>query len=92
MTERKWTPGPWSVTKDGKNVCGALNEEGVKPAIARYTNEDSHLIAAAPDLYEALDGLFRWVKNWDAEFMDDDGFDRAIYENALAKARGEVYV
>ena len=50
---------------------------------------NAHLIAAAPDLYEALEGLWTWVKNWDAEFMDDPEFDRTFYMNALAKARGE---
>lgn len=45
--------------------------------------------AAAPELYEALEDLWTWVRNWDTEFMDDDEFDRTKYEDALIKARGE---
>lgn len=81
----KWTPGPWVVTKDGKNVCGKPDNDGMKPSVARYTNDDSHLIAAAPDLYEALDNLLR-VHECDGGTKYHAG---DIARAALAKARGE---
>ena len=88
MTERKWTAGPWVKRGQTNTVQGP---EGNTVADVRYKNgkNDAQLIAAAPDLYEALDDLWTWVKNWDAEFMDDPEFDRTFYMNALAKARGE---
>lgn len=41
-------------------------------------------------LYEALDMLWDWCKNWDAAFLDDSEFDREVITAALAKARGEA--
>jgi hypothetical protein len=53
-------------------------------------HHDAHLIAAAPDLYEALDDLAIWWENW----MPDnaDGGHDALFKAraALAKARGEA--
>lgn len=52
MGRRKWTPGPW-VVKGERGIRGA-NGECVASTYVDAPSADAHLIAAAPDLYEAL--------------------------------------
>lgn len=95
MTERKWTPGPWLVEVDESSQVerypmiasenyGVVGSEGMYGVIETdYAN--AHLIAAAPDLYEALESL---VRDYDiGEMTDTPELDAA--NAALAKARGE---
>jgi hypothetical protein len=94
MSETKWTPGPWR-HEDGEwgtvvdapsgNVCALASV----PRSRRVA--DAHLIAAAPDIYEALDALFEdWsvgAQTWpQLRNRLDPLFARA--GSALAKARG----
>lgn len=100
MTEPKFTPGPWfSVAKlsgsenhRGFKICG---DDGWALADIQPVDEDgiegranAHLIAAAPELYEAL---LRLVYSPYREGtpshkkLEDDG------KAALAKARGESH-
>lgn len=71
--ETKFTPGPWRLTmEDGRHpivqrgteggfqVCGMSDEK---------EDADAHLIAAAPDLYEALSEMVR------VYWADGDGID-----------------
>jgi hypothetical protein len=84
MSERKWTPGPWFV---GKDLSIGPNGQGVSVIVAAcdydHADANAHLIAAAPDLYDALDNLVRAyhqgkdVYGW----IDNAG-------HALAKAEG----
>ena len=68
-TEPKWTPGPWSIGKRGDGAIGSVycdNALGSRVAIVfgegqefsvfsrREEEANAHLIAAAPELYEAL--------------------------------------
>jgi hypothetical protein len=62
MSDSKYTPGPWRVTTELRDtdeiVCDMLNEKGYV-AITQgqklsHWREDAKLIAAAPDLLEAL--------------------------------------
>lgn len=92
-TREKWTPGPWSVSKDGRNVCGPVDENNEKANVARYCKRDAHLIAAAPELYGALERAYRKYSDW---MLDDDydatGLLHEIMETfppVMAKARGE---
>lgn len=69
MTDAKFTPGPWEIAADGtyppdegRKVLGARQHnsagEPVRYAVAQFIDDrDVHLIVAAPDLYEALNGL-----------------------------------
>lgn len=59
-------------------------EEGLTPPRYDRMTEiaNMHLIAAAPDLYEVLELIYRQMNHWDV------GYEEA--KEALAKARGEV--
>lgn len=88
MTERKWTAGPWVVT-------GNIHRYADGPDTGydgEYINHaDANLIAAAPELYDALDASLMYLECC----CDHDGSDPAskvlvAARAALAKARGEV--
>lgn len=93
MIEKKWTPGPWVVnTPIGEDhpwidaECNhTLNDNGVEQYMSvsgLCGMDNAHLIAAAPEMYEALDMCERLagdlnIEEW-KQVMD-----------ALAKARGD---
>ena len=98
MSEKKFTPGPWVVyrhlptdvvvSKSGECSLATL-DCGCGDRKTRRAN--AHLIAAAPELYKALEEMSSCLSDiisgndWGAveEYLDDA---RA----ALAKARGET--
>ena len=92
--DTKWTPGPWraSATREvfspsKRTVCRAhLDGERCTEALA-----NAHLIAAAPDMYEALERLAGMKPGRANAATAQDLYltVRAIAESALAKARGE---
>ncbi|MFD1199553.1 hypothetical protein ACFQ3K_14700 [Brucella gallinifaecis] len=97
MSEAKITPEPWQVdvvlyedeVKKTANVYKMSGEFKVSDFICTSNYEHSHLIAAAPELYEAL---YRLVRDCEiAGLQEQAGFDCWINmaNKALAKARGE---
>ena len=93
MTDQpKWTPGPWRADGDTYNrvvwsdadnrVCFMAHSNGLDDIRDIAT---SNLIAAAPDLYAALDGLLGLL---DAGSLYEPQAYAA--RTALAKARGET--
>jgi hypothetical protein len=90
MSETKWTPGPWlaqecirsgwDVVADDGHVVETTDEIGRYGPIDRQAN--AHLIAAAPDLYEALRASVLMCINMPPAI-------ERMAEAALAKARGE---
>lgn len=90
MGDLKATPGPWAVTarnsrrvtRQGKMICTAVLHNcasGAKDEAEAEAN--AHLIAAAPELYEALKLV--------VQRCGPNSTDGAIGRAALAKARGE---
>lgn len=96
--ETKFTKGPWSIAVDEESnnveiqapnewrsrIAGVSSWKGT--GVAGFWAEEAagnaNLIAAAPELYEALEAL-----------LDDGGGNddvRALGHAALAKARGET--
>jgi len=100
MTKKKWTPGPWGYAE---YYSGARNEYGVGPsefdtvAHVRHGSDDiagsckanAALIAAAPDLYEALKRMESHFRMLQPE-MDEPGSVMFQARAALKKARGEA--
>lgn len=89
MSEPKFTPGPWYAAQPEE--CGgwwivATDPEGcdcIDSGDGGFEREDAHLIAAAPELYEALETCLLYGA------MTGDEWVTAKAEAALAKARGE---
>jgi len=57
MTKRPWTPGPWTIHEsriDG--ACFACGNDGYPIGSQPKQRANAYLIAAAPELYEKLEG------------------------------------
>ena len=85
--ERKWTPGPWRVEYKYGDMAIIADGDSIMCDMTYYplvpdNPNDWHLIAAAPDLYDALEKL---INALDVSFDDDPN----AY-TALAKARGDA--
>lgn len=82
----KPTPGPWNVahySKHEKHIVALI--DGKPRSIAGYClPSDAHLIAAAPDLLEALKGLMPY---FEGEHHPDHP-DAVIARAAIQKATG----
>lgn len=89
MTERKWTPGPWFVRYHRGETQLVMGDGNVQMCDMTYypwvpeNLADWHLIAAAPDMYEALSNL----GNDSGKAMPATAW--RLVQDALAKARGE---
>ena len=93
MTDQpKWTPGPWRYDRtNGSPTTGEHMIAGAKPGYLAEVRDcgsgdvraNAHLIAAAPDLYAALEMAQLWLSV-------DGRFDMQGINAALAKARGEA--
>lgn len=97
MTDVKHTPGPWRaerhvtwwVTSDYGEICEIM------PWSNECDKQDAHLIAAAPDMYEALRKLEYWFDT-DQEILDAMSADSRrdhlekleMIRAAIAKAEG----
>lgn len=111
MTESKFTPGPWIFGAKGDWTISSAAHSGSLMGNASYypwvpeNKADWHLIAAAPELYEALEecaiDLKEWILNRYPEeslkypsIKKDFELDISIVDKAfaaLAKARGESH-
>lgn len=85
------TPGPWIA--DGNGI-----HKGTRCVATTHTepkeqrDADAHLIAAAPDLLEALRELREWVDAWTPKFTYEPEYGstaRRVYD-AIAKAEGRM--
>ena len=87
----KFTPGPWSEKGIAAALRAAHKHDGswideLGDGENMPDEDDAHLIAAAPEMYEAVETAL--------ECLENKGFARAYVEdllrNALRKARGEA--
>lgn len=99
MREKKFTPGPWK--KDGLGWYGANGEQVVMsdgPSFGsrscfNQAEPNAHLIAAAPELLEALEYCLNRIEKsekWWIDVESKGGFDTDKIELAIAKAYGET--
>lgn len=104
MSEKKWTPGPWVVNPEfikwarlgdhSESPTAILSDKGKKVLYCsewlNVEDSDVALMAAAPELYEAL---FRLTTECVIDGKEGEaGYDCWIHhaKAALAKARGET--
>lgn len=105
MSGENWTPGPWVTKRDGDFVTMSGHDlawTDFAEVVVRIHGEptddpegiaNAHLIAAAPELYEALKDVLRSARK---DFMTGPEGDiefREAYSEAFAtlrKARGEA--
>ncbi len=93
MKKSKWTKGPWHLdrfTTADKDIT--IGEVAVRIDYDDVNHKEqeanAHLIAAAPELYEALAGLVEMAGAHPQPDGSINGpWDKAV--NALKKARGE---
>lgn len=93
----KFTPGPWAlgfhdaVPADGVERKGVAFVNAGETCVAKTDGlsylSNAHFIAAAPDLYAALEALVAVIEEINGYPDGDPMFDNA--KAALAKARGE---
>jgi hypothetical protein len=94
MSEPQFTPAPWEIA--GRYIKGPGDNGNIARAV-EYVGEwraegeaNLRLIAAAPELYEALTSLRRQAKFWGTSDVDADTSAAIMASDiALAKARGE---
>ena len=95
-----WTKGPWVFTapigaehaevrdKGGRRIAVTI---GSYPMRTRTEDANAHLIAAAPDLYAALERIYGRLlmsdRDGESHITAEEG---EMAESALKKARGEV--
>ena len=93
MSETSWPPGPWDVDQYGDVIANGEDVAHVVSTIGDHI-ATARLIAAAPELYQALNSLYDSYKEladsgdsgwWKLE--DQDEGKQALA--AIAKARGE---
>ena len=92
-----YTKGPWEIVEDLGMDEAWCNWHKVGPfhLMGSKANADSRLIAAAPELFEALTnmvGLFGKREGDDDELLPSSEQDYEVAQalNAIAKARGEA--
>lgn len=94
MREFKFTPGPWRIETENEtgtptiSIRDGLNQQiaTVNPYRLAWRDADAALIAAAPEMYEALEKL---VNDWmtGSEVITTEMVKS--FQQTIAKARGE---
>jgi hypothetical protein len=100
----KWSAGPGETIKHSWECTGIYSgdrrvaiikiddevTEENQEELERVVDANAPLIAAAPDLFEALAEVMEWIDNWSPNFvMDDEWPDtQDKIEAVLAKAKG----
>jgi len=100
MSDTEFTPGPWRLgyahavvadSTEGLTIRGSIKPEyyGGNMIAESVAPANCHLISAAPELYEALQGTVRILDALLSEGFTGYVEDSRKVKAALAKARGE---
>jgi hypothetical protein len=87
VAKRSFTPGPWSLSRWPKQESAIVARVAGKPSLVTgyALHADAALIAAAPDLYEALADVMR---EFFPHATPEEYAELAAARAALAKATG----
>ncbi len=95
MKEFKGTPGKWKYTVRNVNEMmttfhGVTIGDTYIEAATRNEREDALLIAAAPDLLEALQAMLNkaYKQNWNDQYPDEVSKAQAAISKALGRSDG----
>ena len=91
MSETKHTPGPWAAALTPAGKSKVVDANGFSVALCQhgaYSQQtyDAHLIAAAPDMLEALEAALAYLVMAGTDHAEPT---RASIRAAIKKARGE---
>lgn len=92
MTNESHTPGPWTVLDGGERGFDIAHDDGRGRVVANTDNVDmtdecnARLIAAAPDLLDALQEAIIQLRTFFPTYESIDPLSR--YVEAVAKATG----
>jgi dissimilatory sulfite reductase (desulfoviridin) alpha/beta subunit len=94
MSKTSWAPGSWKYSETHNDIVSMANCKIICDVVSDYgscnvqmvVKQNAHLIAAAPDLYDALENLLRVSKGKQGTKPEAQKLAR----EALAKARGDV--
>lgn len=107
MSGHKHTPGPWEHchASDGRCACGRIYSTSTDTEVASLASDEdaaqgdervanAHLIAAAPDMLDALEGILAHyvalAESGDAGFWNPEMEPQVLAARAaIKKARGE---
>ncbi len=93
MTDSNHTPGPWRAGQDGNmRVYGPDNSQEHSGLIASVYKgrANARLIAAAPELLEALEAVAAWMPgDWDLAMTPPLNAIARQIRAAIDKAKGE---
>jgi hypothetical protein len=91
MGAPSFTPGPWMLTAMGGQTLVHVETERVARVFTRNGIANARLIAAAPELYEALSEVVTLLEGWHRLNFADEIQQQGVRlaKRALAKARGE---
>lgn len=93
------TPGPWQYSFEGGTVAFIVEADGTTVAkISTTENSTAHsalpanarLIAAAPDMLEALEAIVKSLADHDDEGMIEHAQQMIDARAAIAKAKGKT--
>lgn len=96
MSNTQYTPGPWhrdlgQIGKDwlkGRLQEAVFSADGTPVAICSDSAENADLIAAAPELLEALQSIVKSLADQDDEGMIEHAQQMIDARAAIAKATG----
>lgn len=95
MPEHKYTSGPWEIQKAEDAYCiASVGNLVIMPTAGKVKHDnseaDANLIAAAPDLLEALETIVKSLSDQDDEGMIEHAEQMIAARAAIAKAIGQA--